>query len=483
MKSPLLLFFLVVNFHVIFVASQARLNFPRGLENDDIIEWSGRVSSRKSTANLVIKPRMTRPNTKHFRLEVQGFRNRVVISNTPTSVPYKYRICFLGKKNIKPSINFNFQIRVSSRVYRVFLNRKLIFSLPNSVAPEAVRLIQVFGSATETTLKKLTVADFAERLNSNNCGVTTNVEDQLKYESKCNEIHNDKGGVRIVNGKVVFPGLLPWQASIRRKAEFANGAPHLCGATLIHKCWAISAGHCFPVVHTSSIKRLEIRVGDYFNDDSSSFNSFFAKVENTQDMNIAKVYKHELYQSQPTARFDIALIRLQTCARLGPFVKPICLPTSLNQFETGAQCVISGWGASEWSQAQANHPKCLMFGNIRIIDENDCRTTFATKRYDSNIMMCGSGITGSAESSVDACQGDSGGPMVCGPAGGPSTLFGVTSWGIRCGDSEYPGVYTRLSAFMKWIYRKVVLEPNDDQLRRLISRGDYAGEYCQHKRS
>ena len=45
----------------------------------------------------------------------------------------------------------------------------------------------------------------------------------------------------------------------------------------------------------------------------------------------------------------------------------------------------------------------------------------------------------------DTCQGDSGGPLVC-----DDFLVGVTSFGKGCGD--YPGVYTRVSAFYEWIW-------------------------------
>ena len=63
-------------------------------------------------------------------------------------------------------------------------------------------------------------------------------------------------------------------------------------------------------------------------------------------------------------------------------------------------------------------------------------------------------------------QGDSGGPMQVGSGDtwtqvGPSTSFspfspfllkvGVVSWGIGCGKSHYPGVYSRVSKLRDWI--------------------------------
>ena len=46
--------------------------------------------------------------------------------------------------------------------------------------------------------------------------------------------------------------------------------------------------------------------------------------------------------------------------------------------------------------------------------------------------------------------GDSGGPLICVDNNRP-VLYGVTSWGIGCGDKGYPGVFAKVSAVLNWI--------------------------------
>ena len=57
-------------------------------------------------------------------------------------------------------------------------------------------------------------------------------------------------------------------------------------------------------------------------------------------------------------------------------------------------------------------------------------------------MMC----IGFLEGGKDSCKGDGGGPVVC-----KGELQGIVSWGHNCAERDYPGVYTKVCLYRRWI--------------------------------
>ena len=47
---------------------------------------------------------------------------------------------------------------------------------------------------------------------------------------------------------------------------------------------------------------------------------------------------------------------------------------------------------------------------------------------------------------IDSCSGDSGGPIAI-----SGRLAGIVSYGLSCGTPFYPGVYSEIAYYRKWI--------------------------------
>ena len=93
-----------------------------------------------------------------------------------------------------------------------------------------------------------------------------------------------------------------------------------------------------------------------------------------------------------------------------------------------------------------------------IITNIECRERYQIRGYTYPIpkhMLCAAFQNGNR----DHCHGDSGGPLSVKMFNGRYVQAGIVSWGSNCGqDSNRPGVYTRVTAFMDWIKKNTNYE-------------------------
>ncbi|XP_076831295.1 neurotrypsin isoform X2 [Brachyhypopomus gauderio] len=247
---------------------------------------------------------------------------------------------------------------------------------------------------------------------------------------------------RIIGGDKSLRGDWPWQASLWLRSQSKRNHP-LCGATLIDACWVVTAAHCFKRFGTDP-SRYVLRLGDYHTEERDDFE---------RSLSPERIVIHRKYHSQGW-EYDIALLRLPgahgNCVAFNPHTNTACLPARRHgRAKRPSACVITGWGVTD-----LEYSRTLLQAWLPLLPSWRCKKRYGT-RFTAR-MLCAGSLSRSRR--VDSCQGDSGGPLVCQGEDGRWTLTGVISWGHGCGDPSYPGVYTRVSRFLKWI-EKVTLSP------------------------
>ncbi|XP_050548022.1 venom protease-like, partial [Daktulosphaira vitifoliae] len=169
-----------------------------------------------------------------------------------------------------------------------------------------------------------------------------------------------------------------------------------------------------------------------------------------QDIAIEKIIPHELYNRRRHSN-DIAILKLATPAKFNKNVQPICLPTSqklrTKLFVKYTPTVI-GWGTTEVNGPLSN---ALMEVGLPIVENRDCNRSYSSFPVTiDNSVLCAGYFKGGKGS----CQGDSGNPLMI-PQSGQWYSIGIVSFGYKCGEPGYPGVYTRVTHFVDWILDKI----------------------------
>ncbi|CAL1268283.1 unnamed protein product [Larinioides sclopetarius] len=243
-----------------------------------------------------------------------------------------------------------------------------------------------------------------------------------------------------VGGVPSRQGDFPWMVSIRKNRK------HLCGGSLIDRNHVLTAAHCFDSRDSLDPSRFTVHIGNIH-------------VNEGYPVKVKKIVVHEEYI--PLQYYhDIAMLTLDK-EILSPYAAHICLPSPQIAVRnlTGASTSLLGWGHTSFGGRGTS--VLHIVDNIPVVTTEKCRQAYlqvakkSLPRGVTNDFLC----AGFEEGGKDACQSDSGGPLMYkeNPEdyNAPWVLVGIVSFGFRCAEPGFPGVYTRVSSYMTWILRNM----------------------------
>ncbi|XP_043983131.1 coagulation factor IXa [Gambusia affinis] len=250
---------------------------------------------------------------------------------------------------------------------------------------------------------------------------------------------------RIVGGRLVAPGEIPWQVGLIAKPS----GQLFCGGSILSERWVITAAHCLKEVTGS----FSVRVGEHNTQITEG---------REQDYEVLEEHAHPRYNATlDTYNHDIALLYLKDPISFSAAVRPICIgPMAFIEalVKQPSPATVSGWGRTRFLGFTSN---ILQKIEVPFIDQTECKKS--SNERITPVMFC----AGFYNVAKDACQGDSGGPHAKSYL---NTWFltGIVSWGEECAKEGKYGVYTRVSVYYSWI--KYVMSVTK---RRLSSDVEY----------
>jgi hypothetical protein len=245
---------------------------------------------------------------------------------------------------------------------------------------------------------------------------------------------------------------VPWQVELQRFGDF------ICGGAVVSRHAVVTAAHCLapclpPQTYSVVVGSLAIGWHKHISE------------PNEQEFEVDNFVLHPDWDPHTLAN-DVALVFISgKGVQWSSWVMPICLATPGSPpapatpsllHNPDEEMFLSGFGDTEEDGEVA---LTLQVANLPVVSRAMCADAYnkSGDKIDYTTQFC----AGSDLGGIDSCQGDSGGPVAV-PVHADDRFYlaGVVSFGVGCGRHDFPGVYTRVEAYLPWLFDAMAKEKN-----------------------
>nr|AMK49292.1 serine proteinase [Penaeus vannamei] len=233
-------------------------------------------------------------------------------------------------------------------------------------------------------------------------------------------------------------GAWPWLAAVGK--PFENTFLALCGGSLITRRHVLTGAHC--ITDQSGVNPYYVRLGDFD----------LSRTDEASHVDLVVVNHTNPGYSTTTHRDDISILTLERDVEFNDFIRPVCLPFNYRSEEfLNQRLAVVGYGRTD--AASSTGSKVPVAAVLSVVDLGACQSTYDTLQY--SFTLTDSQICAGSESG-DSCGGDGGGPLNYFDVNTRRFyVVGTVSLGVGCGNAKFPGVYTRVGAYLRWIKNNI----------------------------